>query len=44
MAIQKNIILKLEKDDEEEILRILEEDQWYTSDEVKEMIMEKDND
>lgn len=28
-------ILLLEKDDEEEILRILEEDEWYTSEEVK---------
>lgn len=37
-------ILSLEKDDEEEILRILEEDEWYTSEEIKEALMEKDND
>lgn len=37
-------ILLLEKDDEEEILRILEEDEWYTSDEVKEMLLGKDHD
>ena len=37
-------ILLLEEDDEDEIMRILEEDEWYTSEEVKEMVLEKDND
>ena len=41
---EEDSILLLEKDDEEEILRILEEDEWYTSEEVREMLMEKDND
>ncbi|NLC04128.1 MAG: hypothetical protein GX787_07620 [Tissierellia bacterium] len=37
-------VLLLEKDDEEEVLRILEEDEWYSAEEVKEMLMEKEND
>lgn len=37
-------ILLLESSDEKEIIRILEEDEWYSSDEVKKTILDKEND
>lgn len=37
-------ILLLESSDEKEIIRILEEDEWYSSDEVKKTILDKEDD
>ena len=36
-------VLFLESDDEEEIIKILDEDEWYSSDEIKHMIEDKEN-
>lgn len=36
-------VLLLESDDEEEIIKILDEDEWYSSDEIKQMIEDKEN-
>ncbi len=36
-------VLLLESDDEEEIMKILDEDEWYSSDEIKQMIEDKKN-
>ncbi|WP_352418700.1 hypothetical protein [Proteiniborus sp.] len=37
-------VLLLEPEDEKEIIKVLEEDDWYSSDEVKKMIEDKEND
>ena len=36
-------VLLLESDDEEEIMKILDEDEWYSSEEIMEMIEDKKN-
>ena len=40
---EEETILILESEDEKNILNILEEDQWYSSEEVKELIEDKKN-
>lgn len=36
-------VLLLEADDEEEIMRILYEDEWYNSEEIMKMVEDKEN-
>lgn len=40
---EEDFELVLESDDEEEIVRILEEDEWYSTEEVNRMLKDKQN-